>query len=48
MSALARDLDRIAADTGFSGVFRVDHPGGVETVRAYGLADRARYALLKR
>ena len=41
MSALARDLDRIAADTGFSGVVRVDGPDGIEVVRAYGLADRA-------
>ena len=41
MSALARDLDRIAAETGFSGVVRVDGPDGNEVVRAYGLADRA-------
>ena len=41
MNALARDLDRIATETGFSGVVRVDGPGGVEVVRAYGLADRA-------
>lgn len=41
MSALARDLDRIAAETGFSGVVRVDGPDGLEVVRAYGLTDRA-------
>jgi CubicO group peptidase (beta-lactamase class C family) len=41
MSALARDLDEIAADTGFSGVVRVDGPDGSGLVRAYGLADRA-------
>jgi CubicO group peptidase (beta-lactamase class C family) len=41
VSALADDLDRIAADTGFSGVVRVDAPQGIEVVRAYGLADRA-------
>jgi CubicO group peptidase (beta-lactamase class C family) len=41
VSTLAGDLDRIAADTGFSGVVRVDDPDGVEVVRAYGLADRA-------
>jgi CubicO group peptidase (beta-lactamase class C family) len=41
VSALARDLDRIAAETGFSGVVRVDGPGDAEVVRAYGLADRA-------
>lgn len=41
MSALARDLDRIAADTGFSGVVRVDGREGLELVRAYGLADRS-------
>ena len=41
MEALARDLDRIAAETGFSGVVRVDGPAGTQVVRAYGLADRA-------
>ena len=41
MSALAHDLDRIAAETGFSGVVRVDGSDGIEAVRAYGLADRA-------
>lgn len=41
MSALARDLGRIAADTGFSGVVRVDGPDGIALIRAYGLADRA-------
>jgi CubicO group peptidase (beta-lactamase class C family) len=41
MSALALDLDRLAADTGFSGVVRVDGPQGLELAQAYGLADRA-------
>ena len=41
MSALAQDLDRIAAETGFSGVVRVDRRDDIEVVRAYGLADRA-------
>jgi CubicO group peptidase (beta-lactamase class C family) len=41
VSALVRDLGAIAADTGFSGVVRVDGPKGIEVVRAYGLADRA-------
>jgi CubicO group peptidase (beta-lactamase class C family) len=41
MSTLAQDLDRIAAETGFSGVVRVDGPEGMEVVRAYGFADRA-------
>jgi len=41
VSALAHDLDRIAAETGFSGVVRVDGCDDVELVRAYGLADRA-------
>lgn len=41
MSALARDLARVAADTGFSGVVRVDGPDGIALIRAYGLADRA-------
>ena len=41
MSALARDLGAIAADTGFSGVVRVDRADSIEVIRAYGLADRA-------
>lgn len=41
MSALARDLSAIAADTGYSGVVRVDGRDGSEVLRAYGLADRA-------
>jgi CubicO group peptidase (beta-lactamase class C family) len=41
VSALTRDLGAIAADSGFSGVVRVDGPKGIEVVRAYGLADRA-------
>ena len=36
-----RDLDRSAAETGFSGVVRVDAADDVQVVRAYGLADRA-------
>lgn len=41
MSTLAGDLDRIAGETGFSGVVRLDRPQGMELVRAYGFADRA-------
>ena len=41
MSVLARELDRIAADTGFSGVVRVDGADEIQVLRAYGLADRA-------
>jgi CubicO group peptidase (beta-lactamase class C family) len=41
MSALARDFDEIAAETGFSGVVRVDRGDEPALVRAYGLADRA-------
>lgn len=41
MSALARDLDELAAQTGFSGVVRVDRGDELELVRTYGLADRA-------
>jgi CubicO group peptidase (beta-lactamase class C family) len=41
VSALARDLDRIVTETGFSGVVRVDGGEDAKLVRAYGLADRA-------
>lgn len=41
MSALEESLDRIAAETGFSGVVRVDRGDNVELVKAYGLAHRA-------
>ena len=41
MSALTRDLDQIAAETGFSGVVRVDRGDEPDLVRAYGFADRA-------
>jgi CubicO group peptidase (beta-lactamase class C family) len=41
VSALARDLGAIAADTTFSGVVRVDRADSIEVIRAYGLADRA-------
>lgn len=34
-------LDALAADTGFSGVVRVDRPGEPVLARAYGLASRA-------
>ncbi len=37
---LESKLDAIAAETGFSGVVRVDVPDGVELERAYGLAHR--------
>ncbi|RZQ65178.1 serine hydrolase domain-containing protein [Amycolatopsis suaedae] len=35
------DVDRLAAETGFSGVVRIDTNGTVAHARAYGLADRA-------
>jgi CubicO group peptidase (beta-lactamase class C family) len=38
---LARSVDRIAHDTDFSGVVRVDRDGAVELARAYGEAHRA-------
>jgi CubicO group peptidase (beta-lactamase class C family) len=41
VEALARDLDRTAADTGFSGVVRVDGSGAGQVVRSYGFADRS-------
>jgi CubicO group peptidase (beta-lactamase class C family) len=38
--SIERDLDAIAAETGFSGVVRADDPAGVQLERAYGLAHR--------
>jgi CubicO group peptidase (beta-lactamase class C family) len=35
------DLDKIAAETAFSGVVRVDSADGIEVAKAYGLAHRA-------
>lgn len=35
------DMDKIAADTGFSGVVQVDRAGEIEFAKAYGLANRA-------
>jgi CubicO group peptidase (beta-lactamase class C family) len=40
MSALANELDAIAAETEFSGVVRVDSTDGTEVAKAYGLAHR--------
>lgn len=40
MSDLEADLDRIAAETAFSGVVRVDRGDEVQIVKAYGLAHR--------
>ena len=40
MSPLEQELDAIAAETGFSGVVRVDRHGGTELAKAYGLAHR--------
>jgi CubicO group peptidase (beta-lactamase class C family) len=40
MSDLERELDSIAAETGFSGVVRVDRADRVEVAKAYGLAHR--------
>ena len=39
-AALAADVDRIAAESGFAGVVRVDRAGTTELSAAYGLADR--------
>ena len=39
--SLEGELDALAAETGFSGVVRVDRGGEVELARAYGLAHRA-------
>jgi CubicO group peptidase (beta-lactamase class C family) len=41
MDELERSVDRIALETRFSGVVRVDRGGVVELARAYGLSDRA-------
>jgi CubicO group peptidase (beta-lactamase class C family) len=41
MTSLCDGVDRIAADTGFSGVVRVDRQGSVAVEAAYGLASRA-------
>jgi CubicO group peptidase (beta-lactamase class C family) len=41
MSRLEDSVDGIAAETGFSGVVRVDRGDDVELVKAYGLAHRA-------
>jgi len=38
---LEHDVDRIAAETQFSGVVRVDGPDGIVLAKAYGLANRA-------
>jgi CubicO group peptidase (beta-lactamase class C family) len=38
---LAETVDSVAAESGFSGVLRVDRPGTESFVRAFGLADRA-------
>jgi CubicO group peptidase (beta-lactamase class C family) len=40
VSHLEDSVDRVAAETGFSGVLRVDHGGGLELAKAYGLAHR--------
>jgi CubicO group peptidase (beta-lactamase class C family) len=37
---LEDSVDRVAAETGFSGVVRVDRGGGVQLAKAYGLAHR--------
>jgi hypothetical protein len=40
MTDLEGSVDRIAAETGFLGVVRVDLGGEVQLVKAYGLAHR--------
>jgi CubicO group peptidase (beta-lactamase class C family) len=44
VTALADELDRIASETAFSGVVRVDRGDRVEVAKAYGLAHRG-YAI---
>jgi len=41
MRGLEESVDRIAADTGFSGVVRVDRGDEIQLAKAFGLADRA-------
>ena len=41
MHALEQEVDSIAAETGFSGVVRVDRGDEVELAKAYGLANRS-------
>jgi CubicO group peptidase (beta-lactamase class C family) len=43
MSGLEESVDRIAAETGFSGVVRVDRGDDVQLVKVYGLAHRGCY-----
>jgi CubicO group peptidase (beta-lactamase class C family) len=40
MNGLEASVDRVAAESGFSGVVRVDRGGGAELAKAYGLAHR--------
>ena len=40
MGNLEESVDRIAAETGFSGVVRVDRGDDIQVAKAYGLADR--------
>ena len=42
MTGVGEVVDRVATETGFSGVVRIDRDGATEHLRAYGLADRAR------
>ena len=40
MNRLGASVDRVAAETGFSGVVRVDRGDDVQLAKAYGLAHR--------
>lgn len=40
MNPLEASVDRLAADSGFSGVVRVDHGDDIQLAKAYGLANR--------
>src|SRR5215207_1274527 len=40
MADIGDDVERIAAESGFSGVVRIDQDGGVLLAKAYGLAHR--------
>ena len=40
VDTLENDLDRLATETGFSGVVRVDRGDSIELTKAYGMAHR--------
>ena len=40
MDELRRELDRVTAETSFSGAVRIDREGAIDVAMAYGLAHR--------